>query len=165
MRLAIGSIVILSLIVLFLFALFPSAVSVTRIVQINSSEDKILNMISDLRTWKSWNEFVNSPDSKNIPGTKPDSIWADHLRIGDNEISLLVADPEHVNTLFTHGNQMFTGRFIIDAKNRPAIVIWTLNFKVKWYPWEKLASMFYDKQLGPLMEKSLVQLRNELEKP
>ena len=39
-----------------------------------------------------------------------------------------------------------------------------LKFHVKWYPWEKLASMFYDKQLGPMMEKSLVNLRNELEK-
>jgi hypothetical protein len=164
LRLAIGSIVILSLIVLFLFALFPSTVSVTRMMQINSSEDKILNRISDLRTWKSWNEFVNSPVSKNNPGTKTDTDRADHLWIGDNEISILVTDRDHVNTLFTHGNQMFTGQFIIDAKNRPAIVIWTLNFKVKWYPWEKLASMFYDKQLGPLMEKSLVQLRDGLEK-
>jgi hypothetical protein len=60
---------------------------------------------------------------------------------------------------------MFTGEFIIDAKNGSPIVIWTMNFNVKWYPWEKLASMFYDKQLGPRMEKSLVQLRNELEKP
>jgi hypothetical protein len=164
LRLAIGSIVILSLIVLFLFALFPSAISVTRMVQINSSEDKILTRILDLRTWKNWNEFVNSPDSKNSPDTKPDTAWAGHLRVGGNEISLSVADRDHVNAVFIHGNQMFTGQFIIDAKNRPAIVIWTLNFKVRWYPWEKLASMFYDKQLGPLMEKSLVQLRDELEK-
>jgi Polyketide cyclase / dehydrase and lipid transport len=164
LRLVIGSIVILSLIVLFLFALFPSTVSVTRMVQINSSEDKILNSISDLRTWKRWNEFVNSPVAKNNLQSKPDSAWADHLQVGGNEISLSSVDHDHVYTLWTRGNKMFTGQFIIDTKNGPPIVIWTMNFDVKWYPWEKLASMFYDKQLGPLMEKSLMQLRDELEK-
>jgi hypothetical protein len=41
----------------------------------------------------------------------------------------------------------------------------TLQFHLHWYPWEKLASMFYDKQLGPLLEQSLQNLRKELEKP
>lgn len=96
---------------------------------------------------------------------KPDSAGFDYLRVGGNEISLSSVDRDHVYTLWKRGNKMFTGQFMIDAKNGPPIVIWTMNFKVKWYPWEKLASMFYDKQLGPLMEKSLIQLRNELEKP
>jgi hypothetical protein len=164
LRLVIGSILILSLIILFIFALFPSTVSVTRMVQINSSEEKILTRISDMCTWKSWNEFVNSPVAKNNQGTKPDIVRADYLRIGGNEISRSVVDRDHINTIWTRGNKMFTGQFIIDAKNGPPIVIWTLNFDVKWYPWEKLASMFYDKQLGPLMEKSLVQLRDEVER-
>lgn len=163
MRLVIGSIVILSLIILFLFALFPSTVSVTRMVQINSTEDKILTNISDLRTWKSWNEFVNSPAAKNELHSKPDSAWVNYLRVGGNEISVSGVDRDHVLTLWRRGDKNFTGQFIIDAKNGPPIVIWTMNFDVKWYPWEKLASMFYDKQLGPLMEKSLMQLRNELE--
>jgi hypothetical protein len=164
LRLVIGSIAILSLIVLFLFALFPSAISVTRMVQINSTEDKILNSISDLRTWKSWNEFVNFQVAKNNLQMKPDSAGFGYLRVGGNEISLSGVDRDHVYTLWKRGNKMFTGQFMIDTKNGPPIVIWTMNFNVKWYPWEKLASMFYDKQLGPLMEKSLVQLRNELER-
>ena len=164
MRLVIGSIIILSLVVLFLFALFPSAVSVTRMVQINSSEDKILNKVSDLRTWKRWNEFVDHPVEKNN-FNKPDSAWADFLRFDGNEISLSGVDRDHVNTLWKRDNRMFTGQFIVDVKNGPPIVIWTMNFNVRWYPWEKLASMFYDKQLGPMMERSLVRLRDQLERP
>jgi hypothetical protein len=132
-------------------------------VQINSSENKILNDISDLRNWKRWNEFVNIPTAKNNPRAKPDSAWTDYIRVSGNEIRLSSVASDHVYTLWTRGDRMFTGQFMIDAKNGPPIVIWTMNFNVKWYPWEKLASMFYDKQLGPLMEKSLMQLRNELE--
>ena len=134
MRLVIGSIVILSLIVLFLFALFPATVSVTRMVQINSTEEKILNNISDLRTWESWNEFVKSPAAKNELPTKPDSARIDYLQFGGNEISLSGVDREHVYTLWRRGDKIFTGQFMIDAKNGPPIVIWTLNFDVKWYP-------------------------------
>jgi hypothetical protein len=43
------------------------------------------------------------------------------------------------------------------------ILQWSLKFHLRWYPWEKLAGMFYDKQLGPLMEKSLLNLRKSLE--
>jgi Polyketide cyclase / dehydrase and lipid transport len=164
LRLVIGSVVILSLIVLFLFALFPSTVSVTRMVQIKSTEDKILNSISDLRNWKNWNEFVIFPAEKNDLYTKPDTAQVNYLRVGGNEISLSGVDHDHVYTIWSRGRKKFTGEFIIDAKNGPPIVIWTMNFDVKWYPWEKLASMFYEKQLGPRMEKSLMQLRDELER-
>jgi hypothetical protein len=134
-------------------------------VQINASEDKIMNKISDLRTWKTWNEFVNHPDVINTLHPKPDSVWADSLRIGGNVISLSGVNAGHIYTLWKRGNKMFVGQFIIDAKNGTPVVIWTMNFNIKWYPWEKLASMFYEKQLGPRMEKSLVRLRNDLEKP
>ena len=123
-----------------------------------------MNRISDLRTWKSWNEFVFSPNTTNQQSIHPDSIRADHMRIGDNEITLSVGSHDRVNTLFERGDRKFTGQFIIDTSNRPLVLIWTLNFNVKWYPWEKLASMFYDKQLGPLMEKSLLQLKEQVER-
>lgn len=163
MRLVIGSIVILSLIVLFLFALFPAHVSVTRMVRISSSEDRIRNKISDLRTWQSWNEFANAPGKKNNPDTKPDSVRTDYLRVDGSEISISGVSHNYVNTLWKRGNRMFTGQFMIDDSKGQPVVIWTMNFNIKWYPWEKLASMFYEKQLGPLMEKSLMQLQSELE--
>ena len=123
-----------------------------------------MHRISDLQTWKSWNELVYSPDTTSQQSIHPDSIRAEYMRVDDNEITLSIASRDRVNLLFTRGDRKFTGQFILDTSNRPLVVILTLNFKVKWYPWEKLASMFYDKQLGPLMEKSLVQLRDEVEK-
>jgi hypothetical protein len=131
-------------------------------VQINSSEDKILSKISDLRTWKSWNEFVY-PSSKKDPKAAPDSVWVDYLRVDGNEISGAVVDRDHFSTVWSRNNRMFVGEFIIYVKNGSPVLIWTMQFHVKWYPWEKLASMFYDKQLGPVMERSLVRLRDELQ--
>ena len=36
--------------------------------------------------------------------------------------------------------------------NNQVVVEWTMHFHLHWYPWEKLAGMFYDKELGPQME-------------
>jgi hypothetical protein len=69
-----------------------------------------------------------------------------------------------VFTRWQHDGKSFKGNFILTDMNGRTVVEWTLYFHIKWYPWEKLASMFYDKQLGPVMEKSLINLRNELER-
>ncbi len=37
------------------------------------------------------------------------------------------------------------------------------DFYLKWYPWEKLESIVYDKQLGPVMEKELAELKEAVE--
>ena len=45
------------------------------------------------------------------------------------------------------------------------VVQWNFDFDFKWYPWEKMSSIFYDKQLGPIMERSLLQLKKQSEHP
>lgn len=164
MRLVIGSIVILSLIVLFLFALFPSDISVTRLVLINRPKAEIRKKIADLREWSSWNLFYKNGSDKPISYVigKIDSENIHEVYV---DIHLLKATPDSVYTLWQHDGKSFEGNFFFSGVAGQTALEWTLKFHLKWYPWEKLASMFYDKQLGPLMEKSLVQLRNELEKP
>lgn len=44
------------------------------------------------------------------------------------------------------------------------VVQWYFDFTFKWYPWEKFSSIIYDKQLGPQMEQSLLNLKRLLEK-
>jgi hypothetical protein len=164
LRLVIGSLIVFSLVILFLFALFPSHISVTRVISINRSPTDVLNRLSDLRTWKTWNEFLTQPGSNNNPSGSADSAWADNLRINGAVIRLVSVETNGISTLWERGDRMFTGHFLLQEKNGQTILVWTLDFDVKWYPWEKLASMFYNKQLGPVMEKSLVNLRNMVEK-
>jgi hypothetical protein len=38
-------------------------------------------------------------------------------------------------------------------------VQWYFDFYLKWEPWEKFSSIVYDKQLGPVMEESLIKLK------
>jgi len=165
LKLIIGSIIIFSVVILFLFALFPSEISVSRILLIESSPAQVAKKITDLRDWKNWNELLMnsiSQNQKNYP--EPGLIDSNYIGLGYLTIELLKAGPDSVITRWQRGNKSFMGNFILSPQgNGQTILEWTLHFHIKWYPWDKLASMFYEKQLGPVMELSLVKLQKELQ--
>lgn len=166
MKLFIGSLLVFSLVILFLFALFPSDITVSRIVQINRSPEEVLKQIDDLRQWKKWNAFVSQSAEVGTTKTSPyhgtDSATIDMGRV---RIQLIKVHMDTVFTVWSRGDESFAGNFILIKSGLQTIVAWDLKFHIKWYPWAKLASMFYDKNLGPQMEQSLVSLKNELERP
>jgi hypothetical protein len=164
LKLIIASVLVFSLIIIFLFALFPSEISVSQAVQIKSSPEKIIKKISDLRNWKSWNLLLANPDSGRS-NTRRDRIDSGYLSSGALSVELLKADGDSVITEWQHVGKSFKGIFVIRQIDGRVFLEWTLDFHLKWYPWEKLAGMFYDKQLSPPMEKSLENLRGELESP
>ena len=163
MKLIIASIVVFSLVILFLFALFPADISVSRVVQINGNASRVNAKIADLRRWKTWNELVtagSSNDSSSLTAVKFDAA---HIRLNGMNIALLKSSTDSILTRWEYGQKSFTGSFILTEMNGRIILEWTLRFHLGWYPWNKLAGMFYDKQLGPLMEGSLLKLQKELE--
>jgi hypothetical protein len=156
---------IFSLIILFLFALFPSEISVSRIVRINRPGADVMKKIADLRQWTSWNDFLYDANNRarvSYARGEEDStqIFRPYVTV-----NLLKVIQDTVITTWKQGDKSFLGKYILTEDHGQTILSWILYFHVSWYPWEKLASMFYDKQLGPQMEKSLVKLRDELEKP
>lgn len=162
MKLVIASLIIFSIIILFLFALFPSDISVTRVLRINGKQEQINNKIGDLRQWKNWNEFVIHPPQRDIRSGQSDITDSALLRIGAFTISIQKNQQDTVVTEWKQGDKSFSGKYVLTEVGNQTIVEWTLFFHVKWYPWEKLASMFYDKQLGPAMEKSLLNLQKNV---
>ena len=161
MKLIIASLIIFSLVILFLFALFPSDISVSRMVQIRSSRKQVSKKIADLREWRTWNDLL--PNESSIVASQSDRTDSDNISRGGVYIELLKSGGDTLITRWRNGSKSFTGNYILSEMNGQVILEWSLHFHLHWYPWEKLASMFYDKQLGPLMENSLQKLKKELE--
>jgi hypothetical protein len=166
LRLVIGSLIIFSIVILFLFALFPSDISVSRLIRINHSSDQVIRKIANLQDWKNWNEFIYSKDAKGNAGLMTDSSDSVSIHETDFTVERIKYLQDTILTRWQHGNDSFTGNFVVTPQtSEQTILEWTLYFHVKWYPWDKLASMFYDKQLGPVMEKSLLNLQKEMDQP
>jgi hypothetical protein len=161
LKLVIASLIVFSFVILFLFALFPADLSVSRVIQIRSSAENIQKEIADLREWKAWNEML--PSEVEQGSSLSDKTEPDYISKGATIIEVLKVSQDTVITRWKDGRRTFTGNFVLTKMNGEVVLEWTLYFHLNWYPWEKLASMFYDKQLGPLMENSLMKLRNKLE--
>ena len=165
MRLIIGSLLIFSLVILFLFALFPAHITVSRLIRINKPRSEVKTKIADLRQWRNWNDLLYDASART--DISPARGQEDSTRIErpDVTVELLKIIQDTVFTRWKQGNKSFLCNYIMTEDQGQTMVSWVLYFHVSWYPWEKLASMFYDSQLGPPMEKSLVNLRNSLEMP
>lgn len=164
MKLIIASLLFFSIVILFIFALFPADISVSRVVQINKPDSLVRKKIADLREWESWNELMKGNTYRqpvsitHIPGSD-----SSHIRRAYINVDLIRVVTDTIFTRWSHNKKTFGSTFILTALNGQTVLEWTLHFHLKWYPWEKLASMFYDKQLGPVMEQSLMNLRREME--
>jgi hypothetical protein len=149
---------------MFLFALFPAEVSVSRFLQIKSTPGKVHKKLADLREWN-WNEFVYDAFPAHYLANFGDGrIDSSYIHLRNVSIDQVMDKPDTLTTRWEHGTKSFISSFTLSPQpDGSTIVEWTLQFHLHWYPWEKLASMFYNKQLGPLMEKSLLNLQRELE--
>ena len=166
LRLIVISGIILFIVVTFLFALFPSTIRVSRIMVVNADLQKTSATIEDLKTWRQWNHFINDSLLTNINISSPSMGKSAFLQSDQFKILVTGNNLDSMSTLWTKtGGKSFTGQFTMTSE-APGIttVQWYFDFHFKWYPWEKLGAMFYDKQLGPVMEKSLNDLNTYIGK-
>ncbi len=74
--------------------------------------------------------------------------------------------PDKIETLWSTGSKSLKGEFnIIKQQNSSIITVqWHFMQHLNWYPWEKFASIVSDKVMSPVMERSLDNFKNVVEK-
>ena len=157
LKLAFISLLLLILLVVGMAMLIPSHVRISRAIDITGSREVIMKELSDLREWPSWNEFVVDSILKSPVYTEK-SIQSDKLTI-----TLIKATGDSVIAKWHNVQQELIGGFNIIPSHDQFVVQWYFDFNQKWYPWEKFASIGFDKQYGPLMENSLSLLKKRIE--
>lgn len=165
-KLILVSIVILCIAVLFVFSLFPSDIRISRVINIHTSKERLHSALDDLNAWSRWNEFVRQSNTKKNIST-PSSGKGAYVESGGMRVTILRVSIDSITTSWLQQDRkQFEGGFNLKESQDDNITVeWYFNFHFRWYPWEKLGSMFYDKQLGPAMEKSLINLKNYTENP
>lgn len=129
-------------VILFLFSLLiPSTVRISRAVNIQAPQQAVHAKISSLQNWSSWNELY----SNNI------------------DVTIHSVTPGMVSSVWKNKDRTLESSFRLEQSAGVTVVQWFFDFRLKWYPWEKFSSITFDKQFGPLMERSLNNLKKELE--
>jgi hypothetical protein len=153
------SVVILFALVTALGLLFPSQVLVSRAVDITAPKDSILLLIKDINGWKKWVEGMNDPSVVISTPTK--------ALLGKTDVTITKVSDSSVTSVWVgrNGNQQSCNINLFgDSTRIQTVVQWEFQQQLKWYPWERFASMMNDKILGTMMEKNLNNLKALAEK-
>ena len=158
-KLGIISLIVFGVIV-YLFSLFiPSHVRISRAMTIARSKADISSYIADMRTWSEWNQMIISQDSSS--GNFGKKLY-NSPRL---KVELVNASEDSVITNWQYGSSepIKSGFYLVQSLSDTTVTQWYFDFHLDWYPWEKFGSIIFDQELGPPMEKSLLNLKNTLE--
>jgi hypothetical protein len=113
-----------------------------------------------MKNWKYWIQNADSADFK-IDSNN-------HLQINTTSIIITSSTANKIESEWKVGEgtpMKGEFNFITQAESSYFTFQWSFNYHVKWYPWEKFASVLSDKALGPYMEASLDNLKKNVEHP
>ena len=164
---AILSLVILFLLVTGISLLIPSHVRISKAINMKTMPDSVWKEVDDLHRWERWNPFFSELSSKKIswldtiPG-KWNSIKVENTTIAWKEKN----QEEHIAELLSNNRQpMVIGWKCIPHLHTDSLTLqWYIDFRLRWYPWEKFASLLFEKSYGTKMEQGLANLKTLLEK-
>ncbi|HEY4207065.1 MAG TPA: SRPBCC family protein [Puia sp.] len=159
------SLIVLFLVLTALSFLFPSRLRVSRAINVAAPREKIDAAIGDLRQWEHWNRFIKATPLTKQAFSTPSSGVGSFLHSDQLSLTVTAADPDSVALDWRlSSGKHFEGGYNIVQNGGDSIVIQSwFDFHFRWYPWEKLGILVYDKNFGPIMEGSLSDLKQYLE--
>jgi hypothetical protein len=148
---------------IFLFSLlFPSDIRISKTINMKADQQTVLTYLENLDHWRSWNptmqqiadnEFsvldslngkvssmkINNTTVK-IKELKADEILIEYSRPGKNNVNSVIHTIQY-------------------PQSDSMAVQWYMDFKLKWYPWEKFSSLLFEKMYGDQMKQGLENLK------
>ncbi|MDB5193212.1 MAG: hypothetical protein JWQ96_2775 [Segetibacter sp.] len=150
-KLALISFVVFFVLLTAISMLLPSTVIVSRAANFTGSKDSVYAKVADFSQWKNW---IAGIDTSGMEVTNNGTV----LQFKGSKVTLVKRNNETIETVWQTGEGTpMKGEFnFITQPNASHFTLqWAFTQKIKWYPWEKFASIVSDKALGPFMEKSL----------
>lgn len=157
-KLAVISVVVIFVILTAMSSLLPAHTLVSRAVDIRGSSPVIKDQLFHLQHWENW--LTDAKGQKAVHVYKSPT-----LSIGETRITAIGTTDSSIITKWEPGSKMTSTIQVIDHRTADSLftVQWQMEQRVKWYPWEKFASITKDEIWGGAMEKSLENLKNLVE--
>lgn len=151
----------------------PSSVKISRGIIVTTDSSKVYKELSDVKNWNKWLPWITA-DSGAVfqlsavtdqpgsyfrwKGMKLNSAGTITIQsIKPNEI-LLLHELKDMNNAEGGFRIRSTG-----ANNNVTEVLWYMEYKLKWYPWERFFGIFTDRIIGSAFDKGLEQFKNYIE--
>lgn len=151
-KLALISIIFLFIVSTAVSLLIPSHIRISKATNISGAKDSILALIKDKDRWNEWHPaFMPSASGRNFQ-----AIDINTINQNDSEVvmQLKQGDKEPV----------ISGWKVFEHAAADSLTLqWYMDFKLKWYPWEKFSSMLYERTYGTMMEQGLTNIKERVQ--
>ena len=147
----------LFLVMTLLSLLIPSRVKVSRTTLINNTtKAKVVEQLAILSNWKNWH-----PALKAIPENEIQVLSGSSVKIRGTTIAITGRKDDELITEMVagEGRPVTSGFKTIRHQGDSSTLQWYMDFKLRWYPWEKFRSLFYENIYGVQMEEGLNNLK------
>lgn len=157
LKLAILSFIFLFLLITIISLFIPANIRISKATNIAGDDKTVYTLIDELPDWRQWH-----PALKNVPGNEFVVLNDSSVKVQGTTITILERKNEELITQMVTDN----GRPILSAlkviRHQPgdsATLQWYMDFNLRWYPWEKFKSLFFENIYGVQMEQGLVNLK------
>lgn len=150
-KLAFISLVLLFAVVTAISLVIPSQIRLSKVVTTRPEKDSIFSLIKNKDQWPRWHPwFINNTNSE-----IRSQIGVELISETDSTLQMRWIQPgkKPLNMNW----QLFTG-------GGSATLQWSMDFNQKWYPWQKIGSLFYESNYGVTMEQGLANISAIIEK-
>lgn len=155
--------VLLFILITAISLLIPFNVRISRATNIHAPTEKIWQQVDDMQKWTEWNPFFSKLPAGTIHFTDSSKTT---MEVSGTIVQWSQKKPdERIATLQTgKGKSVINGwKSIEHAGSDSTTLQWYMDFKLRWYPWEKFSSLVFDKSYGASMEKGLQNIKNIVE--
>jgi hypothetical protein len=164
----------LTLMFIIIGLVIPSSVKISRGIIIDVDSSTVYQHLTNVKEWGSWIPWVTTQEGAivqtsqtiNAPGAF--FTWRGLNDKNSGTITLLTLSPSLITTKYElKGMNDSEGGFrlrSIPNNLSQTEVQWFMEYKLKWYPWERFYGIFMDHIIGPSFEKGLQELRNYIDK-
>jgi Polyketide cyclase / dehydrase and lipid transport len=162
-RLLLVSFVVLLLFITAISFLIPSHIKISRAINIRADKTVVMAEIHDAFNWRKWYPGLDSASV--IYDGEMAKAWILNKK-SQAKIEMKSASEDEVTADFTGGKTkpvINTWRIIGSPSADSVTVHWYMDFHLRWYPWEKFASLLLEKSYGPKMEQGLTTLKELVE--
>lgn len=154
-KLALAGVVSICVVVWAMSLLFPSFVKVSRAVEVRAPKAELLSRLVDVSHWNEWNELTRGSNLTHV------AFNANTFRSDQLQLRIVSVNGDSIRIVWTQksGKQIPGGFNLYSSPGDLSTTVqWYFDFNLRWYPWEKIGSIIFDKELGPVMESSLDNL-------
>jgi hypothetical protein len=160
------SITVLFLVITGISLLIPFNVRISRATNVLATPAAVWQQVDDMHTWKDWNPFFSDVSPGKITYTDTANGKPRAMQVNGSSVRWqAVNQDEHIAIMEKPGSRPILNgwKCISHAGADSTTVQWYLDFNLRWYPWEKFASLLFEQSYGLKLEQGLGNIKKRVE--